>query len=130
MKKNTSPRIIALTFLVALACGCLLTACGCTREAEQPDLKPVIYLYPEQKEEDVSVELDYAGDLTCTYPGTTASGTLPRCPTERSRTQTGRRTTTCTGKARTTPRTISPRASAWREATPRPSSRARSSDWG
>ena len=68
MKKNASPRIIALTFLVALACGCLLTACGCAREAEQPDLKPVIYLYPEQKEEDVSVELDYAGDLTCTYP--------------------------------------------------------------
>lgn len=67
MKKNASPRIIALTFLVALACGCLLTACGCVREPEQPDLKPVIYLYPEQ-EEDVSVELDYAGDLTCTYP--------------------------------------------------------------
>ena len=67
MKKNASPRIIALTFLVALACGCLLTACGCAREAEQPELKPVIYLYPEQ-EEDVSVELDYAGDLTCTYP--------------------------------------------------------------
>ena len=67
MKKNASPRLIALTFLVALACGCLLTASGCAREAEQPELKPVIYLYPEQKE-DVSVELDYTGDLTCTYP--------------------------------------------------------------
>ena len=67
MKKNTSPRIIAMALLATLACGCLLTACGCTREAEQPDLKPVIYLYPEEKE-DVSVELDYAGDLTCTYP--------------------------------------------------------------
>lgn len=28
MKKNASPRIIALTFLVALACGCLLTDPG------------------------------------------------------------------------------------------------------
>lgn len=67
MKKNTSPRIITITLLAALACGCLLTGCGCAREAEQPDLKPVIYLYPEETE-DVSVELDYAGDLTCTYP--------------------------------------------------------------
>lgn len=67
MKKNTSPRIVAMALLAALACGCLFTACGCTREAEQPDLKPVIYLYPEEKE-DVSVELDYAGNLTCTYP--------------------------------------------------------------
>lgn len=67
MKKNASPRIIAMTLLAALACGCLLAACGCTCEAEQPDLKPVIYLYPEAKE-DVSVELGYTGDLTCTYP--------------------------------------------------------------
>lgn len=29
--------------------------------------KPVIYLYPEQKEE-VSVKLEYDGKLTCTYP--------------------------------------------------------------
>lgn len=29
--------------------------------------KPVIYLYPEEKTE-VSVELDYDGELTCTYP--------------------------------------------------------------
>ena len=54
MKKNTSPRIVAIALLAALACGCLLTASGCTREAEQPELKPVIYLYPEEKE-DVSV---------------------------------------------------------------------------
>ena len=52
---------------MALAQDALLTASGCAREAEQADLKPVIYLYPEQ-EEDVSVELDYVGDLTCTYP--------------------------------------------------------------
>lgn len=31
------------------------------------DAKPVIYLYPEQEQE-VSVRLDYDGELTCTYP--------------------------------------------------------------
>ena len=31
------------------------------------DEKPVIYLYPEQTM-DVSVHLDFSGDLTCTYP--------------------------------------------------------------
>ena len=29
--------------------------------------KPVIYLYPEAEQE-IEVELDYAGELTCTYP--------------------------------------------------------------
>jgi len=31
------------------------------------DAKPVIYLYPEE-EQNVSVKLDYNGQLTCTYP--------------------------------------------------------------
>ncbi len=31
------------------------------------DFKPVIYLYP-QEETNVSVKLDYSGELTCTYP--------------------------------------------------------------
>lgn len=39
---------------------------GCTGQG-QMSAKPVIYLYPEQTEE-VSVELEYDGDLTCTYP--------------------------------------------------------------
>ena len=34
---------------------------------EQWDAKPVIYLYPETTCE-VEVKLDYAGELTCTYP--------------------------------------------------------------
>ena len=34
---------------------------------EECDAKPVIYLYPESKT-DVTVKLDYAGELTCTYP--------------------------------------------------------------
>ncbi|MDO5696152.1 MAG: hypothetical protein Q4P30_05325 [Eubacteriales bacterium] len=34
---------------------------------DQKAYKPIIYLYPET-ETDVSVHLDYAGTLTCTYP--------------------------------------------------------------
>jgi len=33
----------------------------------EPEAKPVIYLYPEEETE-VSVELDYDGELTCVYP--------------------------------------------------------------
>ena len=36
-------------------------------DAEQCDAKPVIYLYPEKKAE-VTVKLNYAGEMTCTYP--------------------------------------------------------------
>ena len=39
---------------------------GCTPE-EPDEEKPVIYLYPESKQE-IEVKLDYAGELTCTYP--------------------------------------------------------------
>lgn len=51
-------------------CMGLLPLLGCEREAEQEDAlsaKPVIYLYPEETTS-VSVRLDYAGDLTVTYP--------------------------------------------------------------
>lgn len=54
---------------LALCIG-LLPLLGCGREAEQEDAlsaKPVIYLYPEETTS-VSVRLDYAGDLTVTYP--------------------------------------------------------------
>lgn len=50
-------------FLVLLA----LLFSSCQPMNEPADLKPVIYLYPE-KEIEVTVELDYDGDLTCTYP--------------------------------------------------------------
>lgn len=39
---------------------------GCVNN-ESYDAKPVIYLYPDSTQE-VSVTLDYAGELTCTYP--------------------------------------------------------------
>ena len=56
------------SFLVGagLLLAVLLVACGC-RQSEPVDKKPVIYLYPEQ-ETLVSVQLDYKGQLTATYP--------------------------------------------------------------
>ena len=56
-------RILAL--LLALLLLAVLT--GCWPLEEQYTEKPVIYLYPET-ETDVTVQLDYVGDLTCTYP--------------------------------------------------------------
>ena len=47
----------------------LLSLCGCRDliEPDRPAEKPVIYLYPEEVT-DVTVQLDYSGKLTCTYP--------------------------------------------------------------
>ena len=59
--KNYFVPLLVLT----IACGLLS---GCRQEQdEQLDAKPVIYLYPEEEME-VSVKLDFDGDLTCTYP--------------------------------------------------------------
>ena len=56
--------------LLALACAGSLAACQ-EKQADEPeeqyDAKPVVYLYPEE-ETQVTVQLDYAGELTCTYP--------------------------------------------------------------
>ena len=56
-------RIFAL--LLALLLLAVLTGCWPVKPAYTE--KPVIYLYPEA-ETDVTVRLDYVGDLTCTYP--------------------------------------------------------------
>ena len=56
--------------LLALACAGSLAACQEKQEdvpEEQYGAKPVVYLYPEE-ETQVTVQLDYAGELTCTYP--------------------------------------------------------------
>ena len=57
---------------ILLALTLLLTFTACDDDC--PDLetgdvaeKPVIYLYPERTTE-ITVRLDYAGELTCTYP--------------------------------------------------------------
>ena len=56
-------RLLIVWTVLSLACS--LTAC---RESEEEgDKKPVIYLYPESTT-DVTVKLDYAGEITCTYP--------------------------------------------------------------
>ena len=54
-----------ILFLLALLLLAVLTGCWPVKPAYTE--KPVIYLYPEA-ETDVTVRLDYAGDLTCTYP--------------------------------------------------------------
>ncbi len=56
-----------------LAILCVLSLTSCVEEepevtaSEPVEEKPVIYLYPEEKM-NVTVELDYSGELTCTYP--------------------------------------------------------------
>ena len=46
---------------------CVLSLTACREDQGAVSAKPVIYLYPEE-EAQVSVRLDYAGELTCTYP--------------------------------------------------------------
>lgn len=53
--------------LIALLILFVFCLSGCAYLQEQNDAKPVIYLYPESIQE-VSVKLDYSGELTCTYP--------------------------------------------------------------
>lgn len=58
----------ALALFLALACAAGLAGCGAEDGGgEIYYAKPVIYLYPEEETE-VSVALDYDGELTCTYP--------------------------------------------------------------
>lgn len=65
MRKSVIIKLLAL--LTVLSCLCGLTACRGRRYEDECDEKPVIYLYPE-RETEVTVRLDYAGRLTCTYP--------------------------------------------------------------
>lgn len=58
--------LLSLLFVGALA--------GCTPEELAGDAKPVVYLYPKEETE-VTVRLDYQGDLTCTYPAISADHT-------------------------------------------------------
>ena len=63
---------------MALAAGLLAVGLsGCVMEATSE--KPVIYLYP-QEETRVSVQLDFDGDLTSTYPAYEAGWTVDASP--------------------------------------------------
>ena len=55
-----------LCILPAVLLALCLALPGCTPESAK-DAKPVVYLYPEE-ETQVTVRLDYDGELTCTYP--------------------------------------------------------------
>lgn len=56
---------LAFILALALACGAVLLLSGCREEALSA--KPVIYLYPEE-ETRVTVQLEFDGQLTSTYP--------------------------------------------------------------
>ncbi len=67
IKKNRTNFVILLMLLVTTT---ILASCGGTEVTEDGEMqaaKPVIYLYPEEKT-DVSVKLEYNGDLFVTYP--------------------------------------------------------------
>ena len=64
-------------FAALLALTCMLSLSACREE--QAAAKPVIYLYPEE-ETAVTVKLDYAGALTCTYPAYGNGWAVTACP--------------------------------------------------
>lgn len=72
MKKYLSILLCALLLLSLCACRGLI-------EPDRPAEKPVIYLYPE-RETQVTVMLDYAGELTCTYPAYNGGWTVTAAP--------------------------------------------------
>ena len=59
------------SFLGILAVALMMAVVWCSRgavAAEGPDLKPVIYLYPQQDATEIMVKLDYNGTLTTLDP--------------------------------------------------------------
>lgn len=62
---NINKKKILLAFSITTLIALTLTSC-CKKD-DVVDKKPVIYLYPE-KTTNVDVELDYNGELICTYP--------------------------------------------------------------
>lgn len=79
MKKPSIKRLFAM--LVVLSCVCCLAACREKRDGDDGELaaKPVIYLYPE-RETDVTVKLNYSGELICTYPAYNDGWEVSACP--------------------------------------------------
>ena len=68
-----------LSLLLALLCLTALTGCEPWPDEGDSGAKPVIYLYP-QEETEVSVKLDYGGELTVTYPAYENGWTVTAAP--------------------------------------------------
>ena len=81
MKKSLAAMLVPVLVL-------LLTACGRINGGGY-DAKPVIYLYPEE-EIQVSVTLDYKGELTSTYPAYEGGGIVTARPGGALMDETGR----------------------------------------
>lgn len=64
---------------LCLAALLLLPACRGGGSESSASAKPVIYLYPEEETE-VSVRLDYDGELTCSYPAYEDGWTVTAAP--------------------------------------------------
>jgi hypothetical protein len=60
-------KISKAQFLILVITLALMLLTGCRPPEEPKAAKPVIYLYPTSLQT-VSVELDFKGELTCTYP--------------------------------------------------------------
>ena len=69
-------RILIPLCLLALL---LLPACRGEGASSSMSAKPVLYLYPEEETE-VTVRLDYDGELTCTYPAYDGGWTVTARP--------------------------------------------------
>ena len=86
MKKRSGPAKHLFAFLLIFVCTFCLAACrgdekdeGSVDEEDFNDAKPVIYLYPEEKT-DITVILNYNGELTCTYPAYNNGWSVTACP--------------------------------------------------
>ena len=71
-------KLVPLT-LAACLLAAALTGCGDPDWGGVPAAKPVIYLYPEEKTQ-VSVTLDFDGELTSTYPAYEDGWTVDASP--------------------------------------------------
>ena len=86
MKKFYS--VILWGICIAAAVGLLVLLGSLLSDESMVAKKPVIYLYPEQEQE-VSVRLEYDGELTCTYPEYNDGWTVTAEPDGRLADRTG-----------------------------------------
>ncbi|HIY37766.1 MAG TPA: hypothetical protein H9835_01285 [Candidatus Agathobaculum merdigallinarum] len=71
--------IVLAVFVAAVLAGFGLRSCPAVVSSDDMCAKPVIYLYPEERTE-VSVKLDYDGELTTTWPAYEDGWNVTACP--------------------------------------------------